>query len=506
MELKLTRTDAGHFAPVQNNVCGREETLEMIVPDACPDIAEVVDTCGYCCLTRREVTDSGALLAGAVRITVLYTPEGEDGLRRLEAEIPFQHLHECSQADSCCRLLANAWVVSAETRMINPRKVLIRVDLRERIRLYCPQTFSACSGIEAEEDMGLQQRTQHYQAAFVVQPLEKVFSLEEDIDPAAGRTGPVTILRLMPSAACTEARLIGSKLVMKGSVHLDLLCQGGDGTLFSTSAELPLSQMLEAGDAGSEAKFRVELRVLSWTLGTVSENGRTVPITLELAAHAVFHETASLALLTDAYSVYYPLTLQEEQLELQQISDVTVRQAVRAFIEAEPNVRTVCNTHVELGAAQVTCEGERGTIQVSAEASVLFLREDGTCGAIRQKFSIELQQTIPAGSKVVCSCAVEQMDALPAASGVELRGTVILQMQISQPFHVMGVSEAELDREHPFDHGGQPSIILRRPAEGESMWDIAKRYSTTCQEICGANGLSEEQALGTQMLLIPRKR
>ena len=63
MELKLTRTDTDRFVPVQDNVCGREETLEMIVPDACPDIAQVVDTCGCCCLTRREITDSGAVLA-----------------------------------------------------------------------------------------------------------------------------------------------------------------------------------------------------------------------------------------------------------------------------------------------------------------------------------------------------------------------------------------------------------------------------------------------------------
>ena len=82
MELKLTRTDTDRFVPVQDNVCGREETLEMIVPDACPDIAQVVDTCGCCCLTRREITDSGAVLAGAVRVTVLYTPEGGDGLQR----------------------------------------------------------------------------------------------------------------------------------------------------------------------------------------------------------------------------------------------------------------------------------------------------------------------------------------------------------------------------------------------------------------------------------------
>ena len=53
---------------------------------------------------------------------------------------------------------------------------------------------------------------------------------------------------------------------------------------------------------------------------------------------------------------------------------------------------------------------------------------------------------------------------------------------------------------------GQPSVVLRRPAKGEDLWSIAKRYSTTSQEICSANGLNEDQPLGNQMLLIPRKR
>ncbi len=506
MELKLTRTDTNYYALVQDNVCGREETLEMIVPDACPDIAQVVDTCGYCCLTRREITDSGALLAGAVRVTVLYTPEGEDGLRRLEAELSFQHLHECQNTDSTCCLLANAWVAAAETRMINPRKILIRVDLRESFQVYCPRVLSACNGLEAGEDLGLQQRTRHYQTAFVVQPMEKVFSLEEEITLNAGRNGPGTILRISPSAQCSEARLIGSKLVLKGTVCLQILCQGENGELYTTEADLPLSQMLDAGDAGAEAKFQVSLQVLNWTLEPASNDGRTVPITLELTAQAVFCETVPVAVLTDAYSVYYPLTLQHETLSLQQITDITKRQAIRSSVDTEPNIRSICNCHIELGTAQISREGEQGTLHVSAEASVLFLREDGSCGSLRHKFSFEVQQALPQDSRLTCHCSVEQIEALPAASGVELRGAVEVQMEIFQPFQVSGLCGADLDREHPFDHAGQPSIVLRRPAAGEQMWDIAKRYATTCQEICAANGLSEEQALGTQMLLIPRKR
>lgn len=53
--------------------------------------------------------------------------------------------------------------------------------------------------------------------------------------------------------------------------------------------------------------------------------------------------------------------------------------------------------------------------------------------------------------------------------------------------------------------GAQPSLILRRMAEGETLWDIAKQYRTDQDAIRSANELTEE-ARPEGMLLIPRVR
>ena len=47
----------------------------------------------------------------------------------------------------------------------------------------------------------------------------------------------------------------------------------------------------------------------------------------------------------------------------------------------------------------------------------------------------------------------------------------------------------------------RPSVILRR-AEGELLWDLAKRCGTTVSAICQVNGLTDEPDSG-KMLLIP---
>ncbi|MCC8128858.1 MAG: DUF3794 domain-containing protein [Clostridiales bacterium] len=506
MELEWNGIGVDYLELIQDSGYSREETLEMIVPDACPDIVQVVDTWGFCCLARREVTDSGALVTGRVRVTVLYIPEGGGGLQRLETELPFQHLSECTQADGSARLLARAWVSSAETRILNPRKVLIRTDICERVQLYRPQTLRTCGGLEADDALGLQTRQRQEQTDLVTQTAEKIFVLEEELTLSGGRTASAVPLRLRPEASWVEARLIGSKLVLKGTVRVQALWQEEGGGLTCNSFELPFSQMLDAGGVGESARYRVWLQLQSWQTGPLSGDGRALPVNLELCAQAVFGQRLPLELMTDAYSVYCPTELHTEQWTVCRQSQEESRQPIREFVPCERSIQTVLDCHGELGLAQIAREDSQYTVTVPVSATVLCLDEEGTPFSVLRSFSVSLQPSCLPEQRLRCGCTLLQMEALPAAAGVELRGTVALHLQTVQETEISGLTGLEVDREHPWDHAGQPSVMLRRPAPSESLWDIAKRCCTTCQEICAANGLAEDQPLGEQMLLIPRKR
>ncbi len=56
------------------------------------------------------------------------------------------------------------------------------------------------------------------------------------------------------------------------------------------------------------------------------------------------------------------------------------------------------------------------------------------------------------------------------------------------------VSAVHMDEGTPRDHSGQPSIVLRMVGNGERLWDIAKSYGTTAQDIMCANALEEDVA------------
>ncbi len=89
MEFELERTQLDRFDALLDTTLHQEETLEMIVPDACPDILRIVETDGRVLLRSKEAHDGRAELVGTFKAAILYLPDGESGVRHLDVTIPF---------------------------------------------------------------------------------------------------------------------------------------------------------------------------------------------------------------------------------------------------------------------------------------------------------------------------------------------------------------------------------------------------------------------------------
>ena len=89
MELELKKESLDVYETGGELTLTQEETSETIVPDYCPDIARIIETAGKVYIHSRELRDGKAEVSGTVRVTVLYTPDGESGIRTLEFAMPF---------------------------------------------------------------------------------------------------------------------------------------------------------------------------------------------------------------------------------------------------------------------------------------------------------------------------------------------------------------------------------------------------------------------------------
>ena len=507
MELEFERDTMTYYETAASVTLCQEETLESIVPDACPDILRIVDVCGQAMLTGKQAREGLASVSGLVRAWILYQPEGGQGLRRMEVSLPFSCQAEAPGLTEQGIVLASPRLRCAEARALNPRKVLLRVDLAVDITACQPVDRLLCRGVLEGEKSGVCQRQflgETYQIS-AVQEKNFTFSEEVRVQSVSGEVPQLLAVRAQPQ--CSERKLIGSKLIFKGMVELDLLLQEAGGALAASRQTLPFSQIQEISGAGEESDCQVSVEVLQVQCEPSIGDGATMEVDLELLAQTVVHSRRPVVLLQDLYSTQRQTEADMETQTLCRLGEQTVRaQPVRELLETAELARSVVDGRLALGQVVQSREGDQIVLTCDAWADVLYLDEDGQPRCVRRTIPVSCRLDCPSDFRCSCTCVPGELFAAPAAGGVEVRFTVEFQCRTTAGLSVPMVKSARLGEARTTGEGPRPSVVLRMAAPGEGVWELAKTYGTTKEEILQANELEGEQLPPGKLLLIPSAR
>lgn len=196
MELEFDREVTHCYEVAASGTVCQEETLETIVPDACPDILRIVAVCAQATLNGKQARDGLAEASGSVRAVVLYQPEEGGGLRRLEAALPFTSQMDAPTLTQQGMVSACARVRGAEARALNPRKVLLRVDLAVEITAFQPTEHMCCQSVLEPEEHKVEQmiaQAETYQLSAVQ---EKPFTFTDQIRLNGGQGEGMEVMAL----------------------------------------------------------------------------------------------------------------------------------------------------------------------------------------------------------------------------------------------------------------------------------------------------------------------
>jgi len=506
MDLELKRTALNCYQMVVSTTVCQEETQESIVPDACPDIQKIVEVCGQVYMTGKQARDGMATVSGVVEVSVLYIPENERCLRRMEMHLSFDAQAVAPGLTPQGTVFASPRLRWAEARALNPRKVLLRADLAIDIRACQPCEVSAVEEAMGEDD-GVQQLQETRSAYQLSSVEEKAFTFSESLRlPGQGEPGEILAVRGIP--VCTESKLIGSKLIFKGNVEISLLLSEGEKTPEASYHQVPFSQVMELPGVGEDGDCDVKIELTQLDLFPSQEGGRTVELQMEFLAQAMVHCRRTVTLLKDVYSTAWDMETEQEPLTLHDLGDLIVLpQTIREIIETPVSVRQIIDCWAVPGETKQNRENTQMQLSCDLHLTVLYLDEEGEMQSIHRAVTaaakIECEAQMLCRSR--CQCMGE-VYATPSAGGIEMRCTAEFQCSLLVQTKSTFISKAKQGEARSHSNGTQPSVVLRLAMPGEGLWDIAKHYGTTKSKILAANELEEEEIPIGKMLLIPRAR
>lgn len=494
MELQFDNKSIQYLRRIVREVKEQEQTQEVRLPEGMPDIGSILGVWGQCIMRSKEWNSDHFNVSGGVMVWVLYAPADGSQPRSMETWLPIQMKWNMPDSRQTGSIRCSWMLKGADGRMLSARKMMVRVNvgiLGEAME-NGEETVSVAD--QVPEDVQMLKNT--YPARLPVEMGEKTFLIDEEWDMNAGEAEK--LICCMASPEITEQKVLGDKVVFRGSCNFHILCQGADGQVYARDHEASFSQFAEL-DREYDKDARVGMTTVLSSLEPELQEGR-VRLKCGVVAQYQVNDLRALELVEDAYSPTRPISMESRELRLPMMLDWR-QEPVRYECAIAENAAQAVDVTVNAEQPEIRRSGEVTQISCGGQVQVLYMDDSGS-----------LQGR---------SCRWNTAWELPAAGDVELMGQIrsVSRPQVSVGAGQIGINgevqvEAETVSQQPltmvtgleFGDAAQPdparpSLILRRAGEG-SLWDIAKHSGSTVLAIQKANGLTGEP-VDDRLLLIP---
>ena len=502
MEFDFQRTRLERYEPLMDAVLSQEVTADSIVPDAFPDVSRVVCTSGDAYITAKQVLVRSAKIMGTIHLHVLYIPEGESTPRSLSLELPFQCSGDFPQIGEHDAIHTSVVSVCAETRLLNPRKLFVKAEVKLRLLCYSSKNYEVLCDL-AEPKPSIQTQKSMHKCHSILAALEKPFSFSDTLRSSQAKPAMEELLTYRVAAAGVDARYIGNKLICKGIMLLSGLYRSGV-ELLPLQFELPFSQVLEFEGMFEEGEPDITL-FLKHAECTLRDG--ELDVVIDAVIQATIWSQQTVPMLSDMYSTAEQLDVERKMVPLCTHAERSgSRESVRKFCESGIPAKQILMSCVNLN--PLNSKKTEQTTQYSTDAvlDLLYLSEDDALCGVSYTLPISCNVEVPQDCSCICTCRpAGDVLAVPVTGGIEVRMEADFDWLLTKTEAKPCVSSVKKGTADVSDVQ-PPSVMIRMVSKGESLWDIAKSCRSTVQDICTANELSSEYADWGTMLLIPTKR
>ncbi len=496
-----------------------EVSEEFVLSDYYGDIRRVL------CFQAKAHTDDwffqGEKLnfEGVVQFSLLYITE--DGrVQNATFSKDFSDSVSLSEGEGDTLLMLCTAVPGATYRVQSPRKILMKAKLQTEI---LQRRKDCISPVVLGEHTPTEEATLRYQAegvetmAFYAQTVKDLsYETQTEIDASQSPVGELTYWNA--SLRIEEAHMENEGLACRGNLFLQGLYEvsnsGEKPEYRSFSHTLPFAVTVEEFTEGLTGSYRVtpDVRAIH---ATVSENSygekRIMDWEILYDLQVERGENETVQVVKDLYSLAYPCQTQTTEMQVPRLvgvyhGNLTVNEGKKRSelgeTEAEKLVLLTATPLVE----KSEYDPVRGKVVLEGNVQMSLLLSDAggdsfADAAYRQPFRMEWNCPELFGeAEFRYDCRVlsasGRLDADHFYPNVELGVDVMVTAVHTETL----LASVQLDTDAPLEK--VESMVFCYPTPEETLWEIGKRYHTSCNALMEANRLTDPTRL-ERVLLIP---
>lgn len=480
---------------------------DVIIPDIKPDILSTINTNGTICIYKKEVLDGKIRIDGGVQVYIMYLADDENSnVRGINTVIDFTKVIDMENADSSMSMETNINLNTIECKILNGRKVNIKVGIDVEASIYSNENVEFIKDIESMDDIQVLNISESMDS-LLGNGMTKAYA--KDTITIENNDNLSEILKVNINIINKETKTSYNKILAKADMQVNIVYLTEDNRINEINWQIPVMGFIDMQDISDDNLCNVKYEIKNVLIKPNSVEEHSIYIEVELEISCNVFEKKELNVIQDLYSPSENLDISQKNITvMQNKQNVSNRCLIKEKIIApELQNARICNTEVSPKILKQNIYNDK--IMYDGELQIKFMFISGTTNRLDVKV-----QTLPFNYSLDCpgvlsnsnlntniDIVTQNFENMPDGS-IEANVELDISADVSKMMEIKVIDNVELAENQD---ANIYSIVVYFVKPGDTLWNIAKRFRSTINAIASVNGIEDENKINVgQQLFIPK--
>ena len=495
-----------------NQIIGRksEDVLvegDVIIPDVKPDILSAINTNGTVCVYKKEIMDGKVRLDGSINLYIMYLPDNEsDCVRSINTSLDFTQVIDIEEARENMTFDDDILIKSIECKVLNGRKVSIKVNMNISVKLYSNENIEIISEIENNPDMQLLNNKFEVNS-MLGRGSTKVYAKEnisiDNIDEVA------EIMKMDLNIANKDIKISYNKVLAKADLSVKIMYLTEDNRINVAQSQIPVMGFVDIANVSEEniCDTRYSIKNVVVKPNNNETHGIYIEAQIELTCSA--YEKREINIIQDLYSPE-----KEVKFKQKEINAMTGKENIKDMTQINEQVQIaeiighrLYDVEVIPRIASENILNDKIVYEGNVELKFMFESE---VSAMIEVKTIELPFNLNAEargidkkSNITTNVNVSSQDFIIGQNGnIDCRINLEFDISVSKSTTINIIDDLNIEE---CTNEKNYSMVIYFVKQGDTLWEIAKKFKSTVEDIVEVNGIEDANKIKIgQQLFIPK--
>lgn len=475
---------------------------DQIVPDVKPDVIASINTSGNICIYKKEILDGRVRIDGCIDAYVMYLTESEDSLvRGLNTSIDFTHMMDIPNCTSQMQLELDTTLKGIDCKVLNGRKINLKTNIEFKVKVYENKDEEIISQIVGVENIQKQNKVLQINSLVGMGNTKVVAKDTLSIDEGCNFG---EILKANCEITNKEYKMSYNKILIKADASVRIIYLTEENTIQTVSSQIPVMGFIDVPDISEENICDINYLLKNFIIKPNSTEEHSISVEAEIDIDARAYDTKDIEIIDDLYNPDFNLEFTTKNIET-----ITQKNKCKEMVAINENINLseIQNIlDIEANPTITNVNTINDKIIYEGEVSLKILFESNSSSRVETKqidipFNTQINTTSTANLNINSSIEITKQNFNENGSNLEINMELNLTASLYKIATLRIIDTLQIEEYEQASNCGMTIYFVK---QADTLWNIAKKFRTTVDEIVIANELEDKNKIEIgQQLFIP---